>query len=281
MTRENPDARMPLLEHLRELRNRLVKAMLGLLVGMVIGWIVFHPVWQTLQAPYCELPEARKVTGACDLFFTGIFSAFFLKLKISFIVGAVISSPIWLYQVWAFIAPGLHKRERRWTYLFMGLAVPLFMAGAGLAYLVVEKGLQLFLGMADEGMTALITVDEYLGYMTTMLMVFGLGFELPLLVSVLNLAGVLPHATLKKSRRMIIFGIFVFAAVATPSADPMTMIALAAPILVLFAVAEFFAWLNDKRKAARPGLYDDLSDDEASSLEDVPFDVGQPEPLDR
>ncbi|ROO88424.1 sec-independent protein translocase protein TatC [Actinocorallia herbida] len=277
---DNPDGRMPLLDHLRELRNRVVKALLGLLVGMVIGWLVKEEVWDFLREPFCAVDQSRALKGdACSLVVNGIFSSFFLNVKISFIVGAVLSSPVWLYQLWAFIAPGLHSKEKRWTVLFLGLALPLFLAGTALAYFAIERGLALFLGFTPDDVTPLITVEEYLSFLITMLLVFGLAFELPLVVSILNFAGVLPHATIRKWRRGIIFGIFLFAAVATPSADPFTMVSLAAPVVVLFALAEGIAYLVDKRRAKAPSLYDGLSDDEASALDDEPSDIGEPEAL--
>ncbi|WP_052305486.1 twin-arginine translocase subunit TatC [Thermomonospora curvata] len=257
---------MPLMDHLRELRNRLIKAILGLLLGTVIGWIIFQPVWDFLKEPYCALPESKDLNGACSLVVNGIFSAFFLRLKIAFIIGAVLSAPVWLYQLWAFVAPGLYRNERRWTYIFMGAAIPLFFVGTALAYLTVDKGLSIFLGFVPEDVAALITVDHYLGYVLAMLLVFGLTFELPLFVVILNLAGVLTSARIRKSQRIIIFGIFVFSAVATPSADPFTMLALALPTVLLFEAAALLAFLNDRRRARRPDPYAGLSDDEAAPL---------------
>jgi sec-independent protein translocase protein TatC len=261
------EGRMPLMDHLRELRNRLIKAMLGLLVGTIIGWIFFTPVWEFLKEPYCSLPASHALEqGKCTLVVNGIFSSFFLRLKIGFIIGLVISSPVWLYQLWAFIAPGLYKRERRWTYVFLGAALPLFMVGVALAYVTVDKGLSLFLGFTPKDVAALITVDHYLGYVLAMLLIFGLTFELPLFVVVLNLAGVLTSERIHRSQRMIVFGIFVFAAVATPSADPFTMLALALPTVLLFEIAALLAFLNDRRKGRRPDEYAGLSDDEAAPL---------------
>jgi sec-independent protein translocase protein TatC len=261
------EGRMPLLDHLRELRNRVMKAILGVLLGTIVGWMVFNPVWDFLKAPYCELPQSHVLEkDQCTLVVNGIFSAFFLHLKISFIIGLVLSAPIWLYQLWAFVAPGLYRRERRWTYVFLGAAVPLFFVGAALAYLTVDKGLAIFLGFVADDVAALITVDNYLGYVLVMLLVFGLTFELPLFVVVLNLAGVLTHERIKNSRRMIVFGVFVFAAVATPSGDPFTMLALALPTIVLFEVAEVLAYVHDRRRADSDP-YAGLSDDEASPLD--------------
>ncbi|WP_301177309.1 twin-arginine translocase subunit TatC [Actinomadura geliboluensis] len=263
-----PDGRMPLMDHLRELRNRLIKAILAFVVGAIAGWLLFDPVWDFLKQPYCSLPQSHVVDkDQCSLFVNGIFSSFFLKLKIACIIGAVISAPVWLYQLWAFIAPGLYQRERRWTYVFLGAAVPLFFVGTGLAYLTVDKGLAIFLGFVADDVKPLITVDSYLGYVLTMLLVFGLTFELPLFVVVLNLAGVLSSSRIRRSQRMILFGIFVFAAVATPSADPFTMLALALPTVLLFEIAALLAFLNDRRRANRADPYAGLSDDEASPLD--------------
>ncbi|WP_232835854.1 twin-arginine translocase subunit TatC [Actinocorallia populi] len=277
---ENPEGRMPLLDHLRELRNRLLKALLGLVAGMVLGWMVKEEVWDVLKEPFCEVPQSKDLRGdACSMVVNGIFSSFFLNLKIAFMVGAIASSPVWLYQLWAFVAPGMLRKEKRWTVLFLSLALPLFLAGSFLAYFTIERGLALFLGFTPDDVAALITVDEYLRFLVTMLLVFGLAFELPLIVTILNLAGALSHATIKKWRRMIIFGIFVFAAAATPSADPFTMVSLALPVVVLFTVSDGVAYLVDRRRASRPSLYEGLSDDEASAIEDEPFDIGEPAPL--
>ncbi|GAA3958702.1 twin-arginine translocase subunit TatC [Actinomadura viridis] len=269
MTRQavDPEGRMPLMDHLRELRNRMIKAILALLVGTIIGWIFFGPVWDFLKEPYCALDASKDLNGKCSLVVNGIFSSFFLRLKIAFILGLVVSSPVWLFQLWAFVAPGLYRKERRWTYVFMGAAIPLFFVGTALAYVTVDKGLSIFLGFVPDDVAALITVDHYLGYVLAMLLVFGLTFELPLFVVILNLAGVLSSQRIRRSQRMIIFGIFVFSAVATPSADPFTMLALALPTVLLFEVAALLAFLNDRRRANRPDPYEGLADDEASPLD--------------
>jgi sec-independent protein translocase protein TatC len=263
----DPEGRMPLMDHIRELRNRLIKAILALFACTIIGWIFFDPVWDFLKEPYCSLQASHVLQpDKCTLVINGIFSAFFLKLKIAFIIGLVLSAPVWLYQLWAFVAPGLYQRERRWTYAFLGAAIPLFFVGVALAYLTVDKGLSIFLSFVADDVSALITVDNYLGYVLAMLLVFGLTFELPLFVVILNLAGVLTFERIRKSQRMIIFGVFVFAAVATPSGDPFTMLALALPTLLLFEVATVLAFFNDRRKARRPDQYTGLSDDEAAPL---------------
>jgi sec-independent protein translocase protein TatC len=263
----NPDGRMPLMEHIRELRNRILKAILGILAGAIVGWIFYDPIWRVLQRPYCKIPQANRLNGHCALTTTGILDPFVLRIKICVIIGLVLASPLWLYQLWAFVAPGLYRRERRWTYVFMTGAIPLFAAGAFLAYLTLDKGLGILLGFTPEHVVPLVTITSYLSYAVAMLLIFGATFELPLFVVVLNLAGVLTHARIRKWRRTLVFGIFVFAAVATPSQDPFTMLALALPTVVLFEVAELIAYVHDRRKAGRPDPYASLSDDEASPLD--------------
>ncbi|RKS73408.1 Sec-independent protein translocase TatC [Actinomadura pelletieri DSM 43383] len=262
-----PDGRMPLMEHLRELRNRLIKAILGLVLGTIAGWMIFTPVWEFITQPYTRLPTEHCLNNQCDLVVHGIFEGFFVHLKVALMVGAVLSSPVWLYQIWAFVAPGLYNKERRWTYTFMAAAVPLFGAGAALAYLTMDKGLQILIGLAPGDTTVLIGVKDYLSYAQAMLFIFGLTFELPLFVVMLNVVGILTHQRIRKSRRLLIFAVFVFAAVATPSQDPFTMLALALPTVVLFEIAELIAFFHDRRKARRPDPDADLDDDEISPLD--------------
>ncbi|MFC0041109.1 twin-arginine translocase subunit TatC [Actinomadura rayongensis] len=263
----DPEGRMPLMEHLRELRNRLVKAILALAAGAVVAWLFFDPIWDFVKEPYTKVPAEHCINRHCDLVVHGPFDGFFIHLKVALMVGAVLSSPVWLYQLWAFVAPGLYRRERRWTYTFMAAAIPLFLVGAGLAYVTMDKGLRLLVGLAPGDTLVLIGIQDYLSYAQAMLLIFGLTFELPLFVVILNLAGVLRFRTLMRTQRFTIFGLFVFAAVATPSADPFTMLALALPTVLLYEVAVLLTYFNDRRRDRRPDPYDGLSDDEASPLE--------------
>jgi sec-independent protein translocase protein TatC len=266
------DGRMPLMDHLRELRNRLVKAILGVLVGVVVGFIFFDPIWNFITGPYCELPQAQEPRpGQCTLTVLGVFESFFVNLKVAALFGIVAAAPIWLYQIWAFVTPGLYRNERRYSISFLALAIPLFGAGAALAYFVMDTGLAILLGFAPDNAMPLITVSEYLGYALILLIVFGISFEMPLLMVFLNLIGVLPHALVKKHRRMVIFLMFVFGAVATPGGDPFTMIALALPMVILFAAAELFMYLRERRLPSGED-YSGLSDDEASPLDLDPTD---------
>jgi sec-independent protein translocase protein TatC len=246
---------MPLFDHLRELRNRLIKAVLAIIAGMVVGWLVYERAFNFIIGPFCRITIGHK-TGcygpdAHPLVVTGVFDPFFVKLKVAFVVGLIVSSPVWFYQLWAFIAPGLYKREKRWAFGFVGAAVPLFVLGGFFAYLAMSRGLRFLLGLTPTGVTPLITIDTYFGYTMAMLLIFGIAFELPLILVTLNMAGVVTHAFIRKWRRVMIFLVFVFAGAATPSPDPFSMMLLAVPCVVLVELAELFVWLNDRRRARR------------------------------
>jgi sec-independent protein translocase protein TatC len=269
----NPEARMPLIEHIREMRNRVLKAVAFVTAGAIAGWFIEEPVFKFITGPYCKLP-ARVRNGPqpglptghqpqdCHLIVTGLFDYFFLHLKLAIIIGIVISAPLWMYQLWAFVAPGLHARERRWTYFFVGTVFPLFAIGGTFAYFAMTRGLRFLLDMLPHTVIPFISVTSYIGYAIAMLLIFGLAFELPLVMVLLNLAGVLTHKRFAKWRRMIIFLVFAFAAVATPSPDPISMLLLAVPCVALVEGAEIFAWANDRRRAKRGLAYPGLSTDE-------------------
>ena len=272
--RANPEGRMPLMEHLRELRNRVVKISLAVLAGAVVGWVFYNRIWTFMQRPYCQAVGYCKLnTFGHSLIYSGVMDGFYLHIKIAIIAGAILTSPVWLYQLWAFVAPGLYAREKRWTYAFLGSAVPLFALGCFFAYLAMSRGLKFFLSMSG-GLTALFTADSYLGYWIAMIVGFGLCFEVPLFLVMLNLVRVVTHERFRKWRRMIIFLIFVFAGIASPSPDPATMLLLGGVVVVLVEVAEILIYLNDKRYARNhPDLYADLSDTELAPIE-------VPEPVD-
>ncbi|GAA0984651.1 twin-arginine translocase subunit TatC [Nocardiopsis tropica] len=272
----NPEARMPLMEHLRELRSRLTKAAIALALGAVVGYLVYDYVWAFLVEPYCSLPVSQ-VNGPddCSLIVTGPFDAFFVAFKVWLFVGALVSAPFWLYQLWAFVAPALHGREKKYAYLFAPLAALLFAGGAALAYAITSMALTMLFGFLPEDADPFLTIGEYLNYMLIMMGMFGIGFVLPLLVVLLNISGVLPHAAIAKWRRVIIFSSFVIAAVITP-AEPISMLALAVPLVVLFEIAELFAFLNDRRKK-RDDPYAGLDDDEISELDDTPSALDEPD----
>jgi sec-independent protein translocase protein TatC len=265
-----PDGRMPLIGHLRELRNRLLKAALALVLVMVLGFVFFDQIWSFVSHPFCSAVINGKTgchrTGD-QLVVTGVFDPFMLRVKIAFFVGLIVSSPVWLYQVWAFIAPGLYRREKRWAYLFAGIAAPLFAAGAALAYVVMSRGLRYLLGLTPSGVLNLPSIDTYLSYFQGMILGFGLAFELPLALVILNVAHILTHERFRRWRRLMLFGAFLFAGIANPSPDPLSMLLLAVPCVVLVEVAEVVIYFNDRRRARVPDPYADLADDQAAPLE--------------
>jgi len=268
---QNPDGRMPLMDHLRELRNRIVKVALALAAGMAVGFYFFHWVWTTIERPFCSA-VINHMSGCHQvgdqLVINAILDPFYLRIKVAFIAGLLLSSPVWLYQIWAFVAPGLYTREKRWTYAFLGTAVPLFVGGALFGYLVMPRGLHFLLGLTPDGVANLPTVDTYLSYAMLMLIGFGLCFLIPLFLVALNMVGILTHARFKKWRRYMIFGVFVFAGIASPSPDPITMLLLAGPCVVLVEVAEVIVYMNDRRQARlHPDPYAGLADDQLSPID--------------
>jgi sec-independent protein translocase protein TatC len=282
----NPDGTMTLIEHLSELRSRLFKAAIFVAAGTVAGWILYSRLLKILMHPYCALPPERRfnsAAGGCQLVFFSVGDGFMIRLKVAVIAGLVLSAPFWLYQLWAFVTPGLKRNERKWTIIFVASASVLFALGMALAYLVLPKAMHVLVSFAGPGVTPLFAVKDYLSFVTSMLLIFGVAFELPLLVVILNLAGVLSYQRLMKWQRMGIFLIFVFAAVATPSQDPFSMIFMAVPLCVLFEGAVFIARIHDKRKAAREASesFADLPDDVASPLDLASEPVQPAEPLDQ
>ena len=257
------------MDHLRELRNRLAKVMIILGLGAVVGFIFYDQVWDFLTEPYCSLPASQVVDGGgCSLIVTGPFDAFFVAFKVWLLVGALVTGPFWLYQLWAFVAPALHGREKKYAYIFAPLAGILFVVGSGLAYTITALALQMLFGFLPDEADPFLTIGEYLNYMLIMMVMFGLGFVLPLLVVLLNIVGVLSHAAIAKWRRVIIFCAFLIAGIVTP-AEPVSMLALAVPLVVLFEIAELFCFFNDRRKK-RKNPTSDLDDDEISEIDDQP-----------
>jgi sec-independent protein translocase protein TatC len=270
----SPDGRMPLMDHLRELRNRVVKISLAIIVGAAVSWAFYNRIWTFMQRPYCQAVGYCKVdVVGHSLILNGVMDGFYLHIKVAVIAGAILTSPIWLYQLWAFVAPGLYSREKRWTYAFLGTAIPLFGLGCFFAFLAMSRGLEFFIGMSS-GFTNLFTADTYIGYWIAMIVGFGLCFEVPLFLVILNLARVITHERFSKWRRTILFLVFVFAGIASPSPDPLTMLLLGGVVAVLVEVAEVLIYFNDKRYARNhPDVYAGLSDDELAPVE-------TPEPVD-
>ncbi|HEX2236051.1 MAG TPA: twin-arginine translocase subunit TatC [Actinomycetota bacterium] len=230
------DAAMTVVEHLSELRTRLIVSLGAFAAISVAAFFFYEPLLELLTRPLCSLPRARLGPQGCRLVFTQPLEAFFFRLKMTALAGVAVSSPVWLYEVYAFVLPALTPKEKRYASPFLACSIALFAAGTAVAYLTLSRGLGFLIGLGGEGLVPLLAAEAYLNFVGLMLLGFGVTFELPLLLIFLGLAGAVSVDSLRRQRKAAFVGIFVIAAVVTPSQDPYTMSVLALPLYGLYEV---------------------------------------------
>lgn len=254
LNRRNPEAKMSLGAHLKEFRTRLFVSAVFILAGSIFGWLVFDPVFQILQQPVLELAKNKGINATLNI--GTVAGAFDLQLQVSIFLGVMLTSPVWLYNIWAFITPGLKKRERKFTLAFVFTAVPLFVAGLVLAWVSLPGFITTLIGFTPTGAANVINANEYILFTLRILLVFGIAFVLPVVLVLLNFAGILTSNSILKSWRLAVFIIAVVAALATPTADPMSMFLVMVPLLILYFAAAGVTAINDRRKRLRQAKLD-------------------------
>jgi sec-independent protein translocase protein TatC len=268
---------MPLMDHLRELRKRIIRAAFFILIFSILGFVYYNQIITTLAEPVCDLKLAQSSgSNNCgSLFISGVLGPLNLQVKVAFLTGVIVSAPFWLYQLWAFIAPALHRKERRKSVLFIIAATPFFTLGAALAYYILPIAIRVLFGFTPDSLNNLVRFDDYLSFVLRIILIFGLAFELPVFLVSLNLIGVLSGRGILKPWRFAIFGITVFVAAFSPTADPLSMAALALPLIVFYFGAGGIALLVDKKRDKKSKQ---IGDNQAADIDQAsPIDEPLPE----
>ena len=268
---------MPLLDHLRELRKRVIRSALFIVLFSAVGWVQYNTIITTLSSPVCDLKAAQESgsTSCGALYISGVLGPLNLQLKVSFLTGVILSAPFWLYQIWAFIAPALHRKEKRNSIFFIIATTPFFTIGAVLAYYILPLALKVLFGFTPESLNNLIKFDDYLDFVLRLILIFGLAFELPVFLVSLNLIGILSGRSILKPWRFAIFAITFFVAAFSPTADPLSMAALALPLIAFYFGAGGIALLVDKRRDRKSRS---IADDDAAPIDAAtPIDEPSPE----
>jgi len=241
---------MPLLQHLAEFRERVFKSSVIIGLGFIANWFIYNPIVQKLAEPVCNLELAQRTNSEqCGaLYINGVLGPINLQIKVSLIAGLIVTAPLWIYQLWAFVSPGLHKHEKKRAFLFLTAATPFFAGGVTLGYLILPVAIRVLFGFTPSELQNLINFGDYLDFVLRVILLFGLAFELPVFLVTLNLLGAVSGKAILKPWRLWVFGITFFIAAFTPSADPLTMLLLAVPLYIFYFAAGGIALLNDRRR---------------------------------
>ena len=251
-----PGGVMSLADHLRELRYRLIVAVVAIILFAILAAIFYDQLYVVMMHPWQQALDMLKHTHPhidTTTVISDVTGPLMLAIKVCVVAGLVLASPIWIFQVWAFIVPALHAKEKKWALAFIGAAVPLFLLGVLTGYYILPQGIVMLLSFTPDAVPVLNLLDigPFMELMLRLMVIFGIGFLMPVVVVGLNLTGVVKARQLAKARTYVIFGIFVFGAAATPSGDPFSMLALAIPMTLLYLIAEFIARVHDRRAAER------------------------------
>jgi sec-independent protein translocase protein TatC len=248
-----PGGRMPLIEHFREFRRRVFRSAIAITLGAVVGWVYYTPIVNKLASPVCDLSIARKsgATHCGTLYIDGVLGPLNLQIKVAILVGVILAAPLWIYQLWAFVAPALHRKEKIRTILFIICAIPFFALGAGLGYWILPIAVRVLLGFTPGALTNLVKFDNYLDFVLRVILLFGFAFELPVFLLSLNLIGLVSGKAILKPWRFAVFGIALFTAIFTPTGDPLSMGILAFPLIFFYFAAGGIAVIVDKRRVKK------------------------------
>lgn len=240
---------MSLGEHLVELRKRLLISAIAIVLAMIAGWFLSDWVWDMLRSPIEQI--AAQNNRNAQINYDDVTGAFDLKLKVSLFIAVFLGSPVWLYQIWAFLSPGLSGREKRWGIAFLGSAIPLFVFGAYVGWTLIPNIVRVLTSFGSSEDALLLSARTYLDFSTKLLLAVGVGFVIPVFIVLLNFVGILSAKAIFSGWRIAILGIVLFAAITTPAADVMSMFLLAGPMIVLYFLAGGIAWVHDRRLAKR------------------------------
>jgi len=263
---------MALADHLRELRNRMLISIAAIVVGIVVAYILWEPIYDFLRAPYCDISHDAK--GDCNLYALGIFDQFQIRLRVSFLGGALLSSPVWIFHIGRFLTPAMHRNERRYALAFMSTGLVLFSAGVTLAYLTVARGLEIFLTIGGDNVVPLVSVQSYLSFVTVLMLAFGFAFQFPLVVMFLNMTGALSVTRMRSSRRGVYFGLFALSAILVPTTDPFTFLVMALPMCLLYEVCIVLSRIRERRAKKETSELDALEARMAAELGLVDVSAG-------